>query len=105
MNGCVIAMNHNTDANMQRALWAPSFLISTPQSKLEQIALVGFYGNLKEQLRHAIPLVVSTAAIWPPFPSLHHRTAKRNKERSIPLLSSGPVRMIRNENEYKVDYI
>lgn len=46
----------NTDANMQRALWVPSFLISTPQSKLEQIALVGFYGNLKEWLRLAIAL-------------------------------------------------
>lgn len=46
----------NTDANMQRALWVPSFLISTPQSKLEQIALVGFYGNLKEWLRLAVAL-------------------------------------------------
>lgn len=81
-------MNHNTDANTQRALWAPSFLISTPQSKLEQIALVCFYGNLKEQLRHPIPLVVSTAVIWPPFPSLQHRMAKIDKERSIVLLSS-----------------
>lgn len=76
MPNCV---ESNTDANMQRALWVPRFLISAPQSKLEQIALVGFYGNLKEQLRLAIPLVASTAVIWLLFPSLPHKTAKMNK--------------------------
>lgn len=38
-----------------------SFLISMPQSKLEQIVPLGFYGNLKEPLRHAIPHVPSAA--------------------------------------------
>lgn len=33
---------------MQTALLVPAFLISAPQSKLEQIALLGFYGNVKE---------------------------------------------------------
>lgn len=32
----------NADANIQRAHLVPSFLISVPQSKLEQIALVWF---------------------------------------------------------------
>lgn len=35
MPNCV---ESNTDANMQRALRVPGFLISTAQSKLEQIA-------------------------------------------------------------------
>lgn len=41
---------------MQRARCVLGFLISTPQNKLEQIALVGFYGNLKEPLRLVILL-------------------------------------------------
>lgn len=68
------------DTNMQRTLWVPSFLISKPQSKLEQMALAGFYGNLKEQLRPAIPLTASTAVIWLPFLSLPHRMAKMNQK-------------------------
>lgn len=48
----------NTDANVQEALLALAFLISVPQSKLEQIALFGFYGNMKEAPVLVIILVV-----------------------------------------------
>lgn len=49
----------NADANVQKSAFgpAPPFLISAPQSKLEQIALLGFYGNVKEALVLVILLV------------------------------------------------
>lgn len=47
----------NADANVQKALLVSAFLISIPQSKLEQIALLGFYGNVKEVLGLVILLV------------------------------------------------
>lgn len=37
-------------ANAHKALLVPAFLISVPRSKLEQIAPLGFYGNVKEAL-------------------------------------------------------
>lgn len=40
----------DADANVQNARFRPGLLISVPLSKLEQIALLGFYGNVKEAL-------------------------------------------------------
>lgn len=46
----------NAPANVQKALLVPAFLISIPQSKLEQLEL-GFYGNVKEAIGLVILLV------------------------------------------------
>lgn len=46
-----------SNADVQKALLVPAFVISVPRRKLEQIDLLGFYGNVKEALVLVILLV------------------------------------------------
>lgn len=62
----------NTDANMQRALWVPSFLISTPQIGTNS---PGWFLRQPERVAQAR----RRSVIWLLFASLQHRAAKMKK--------------------------